>query len=172
MELTWMGRYRKFVEYLDRFGNAYAQHYMVEKTFDTPIAFSALQLQVMEYILENEEENQSMIEIATRLGISASTFSKNVKKMAEKGLLEKYYASGNRKEVIVKVTPLGREMYALYAAYIQRVVFQPMFRILDGLSEEDLARFTEVIRLAATMGGTPRSVARRQRGELIPLRDR
>ncbi len=118
--------------------------------------FSALQLQVMEYILENEEKNQSMVEIAMRLGISVSTFSKNVKNMAEKGLVEKYHVLGNRKEVIVKTTDYGKKIYQMYAEYILKTVFGPIFHILDSQPDEALDAFAEVIRLAATMGARKR----------------
>lgn len=171
MELTWMGRYREFVERIVKFGNAYAQSYTVEKSFNTPIAFSSLQLQVMEYILENEEKNQNMLEIATRLGISASTFSKNVKKMMEKGLLEKYHISGNRKEVIVKVTELGREMYRLYSEYILREVFQPIFQELDALPDDVVGRFCRVLDLAKMGGERPVGSKANEQQKLIKIVD-
>ncbi|WMJ81522.1 helix-turn-helix domain-containing protein [Clostridium sp. MB40-C1] len=104
MELEWMRKYRNFVEKIIKFGNSYAQSYKTEYNYNTSIKFSASQLQVVEYILENEENHQNMSEIASRLGISPSAFSKNVNKMVKKGLLEKFHTSDNRKDVIIKVS--------------------------------------------------------------------
>ena len=84
MELTWMGKYRTFVEMLIKYGNSYAQSYNTEGDYGISAVFSPSQLQVLEYILENEEKNQNMAEIAARLGIMPSAFSKNVKKMTQK----------------------------------------------------------------------------------------
>lgn len=98
MSLGWMGKNRVFVEKLVKFGNAYANSYKKEYPYNTSFQFSAAQIQVLEYILENEDKNQNMLEIANRLGISKSAFSKNVKKMVDKGLLEKYHTSEKTKQ--------------------------------------------------------------------------
>jgi len=79
MKLEWLGEYRDFVEKMIKFGNAYANRYQKERYYGSEIRFSPSQLQTMEYILENEERNQNMAEVAARLGISPSAFSKNVK---------------------------------------------------------------------------------------------
>lgn len=105
MKLEWMGEYRDFVEKMIKYGNAYATRCQKEHYFGSEILFSPSQLQTMEYILESEDQHQSMVEIAARLGVSPATFSRNVKRMVEKGLLEKYHLEGNRKTVIVKVSP-------------------------------------------------------------------
>ena len=147
MKLEWLREYRDLVEKMIKFGNCYANRYQKERSFGTPVSFSPSQLQVMEYILENEEKNQSMVEIATRLGISPSAFSKNVKKMEEKGLLERYHTASNRKNVIIKVSPLGKEVYAAYSRYALETLFGPLFQMLDGIPPEYIARFANVIDL-------------------------
>jgi DNA-binding MarR family transcriptional regulator len=64
-----------------RYCNIYAGVYKKEMTHGTNVSFSYAQIQVLEYLLENEELNQNMSCIATRLGITFSTFSKVVNKL-------------------------------------------------------------------------------------------
>jgi len=149
MQLEWMGKYRAFVEKLIKYGNSYAQAYKTEGKYATDIAFSAAQLQVMEYILENEDQNQKMAEIAARLGITPSAFSKNVKKMVDKGLLEKYHSSANKKDVIIRVSPLGREVYAQYADFAYQRLYKEIFTILDDIPEEYVEKFTKILDMSA-----------------------
>ncbi|KAJ52853.1 DNA-binding MarR family transcriptional regulator [Clostridium tetanomorphum] len=151
MKLEWIRKYRNFVEKMIKFGNSYAQSYKTEYNYNTPIKFSASQLQVMEYILENEERCENMAEIACRLGISSSAFSKNVNKMVKKGLLEKFHASDNRKDVIIKVSDFGKEIYKLYSEYAYETALKKMFEILDQIPNEYITKFTEILELSAEM---------------------
>ena len=152
MKLEWLGEYRDFVEKMIKFANMYANSYQKESYYGSEIHFSPSQLQTMEYILESEDKNQNMGEIAARLGISPSAFSKNVKKMIDKGLLEKYHTADNRKNVIVKVSPLGREVYQAYSQFALEHRFAPIFQILDQIPREYVDKFTAVAEL---WGGRP-----------------
>ena len=145
MKLEWLGDYRGFVEKAIKFGNAYASTYQKEQSFGTSVMFSSSQLQTIEYILENEDKNQSMAEIADRLGISRSAFSKNVKKMIEKGLLEKYRTSDNHKNIIVRVSPLGRQVYSDYCVYVQKGIMDKMFQVLEDIPREYLDKVSEAL---------------------------
>lgn len=156
MKLEWLREYRELVEKMIKFGNRYASQYQKERSFGTPVPFSPSQLQVMEYILENEEKHQNMGEIAARLGISSSAFSKNVKKMEEKGLLERYHTTSNRKNIIVKVSPLGKEVYAAYSHYALEHLFGPLFQLLDDIPPEEISRFAKVIDLWCELSSNSR----------------
>ena len=138
MHLEWMGEYRDVVEGLMRYCNIYAGVYKKEMTHGTNVSFSYAQIQVLEYLLENEELNQNMSCIATRLGITFSTFSKVVNKLESKGLLEKYFIEGNKKNIIVRVSELGRQVYATYSEEILREHFSGMFNVLKEIPPEYL----------------------------------
>lgn len=127
MAVEWMGKYRTFVEKIVKYGNSYADSYKKEYNYNTVFLFSAAQIQVLEYLLENEDKNQNMLEIAKRLGISKSAFSKHVKKMVEKGLLEKYHTSDNKKNIIIKVSTIGKEVYSQYVQYAYEKCFKKYF---------------------------------------------
>lgn len=147
MELKWMEQYRSFVEKLIRYGNAYAFLFRKPKSYGTKEMFSASQIQTMEYILEAEYSNETMTQMAERLGVSKATFSKNVKSLVEKGLLEKQHYHGNKKNVYVKPTKKGRELYQEYTKFIYEVLFKDIFRIADTIAPEDRDRFEELLAL-------------------------
>lgn len=138
MKLEWMGSYREMVEKLIKYCNVYASVYNREMAHGAEIDFSFSQIQVVEYLLENEDLHQNMSEIASRLGISLSAFSKLVNRLMKKGLLEKFHTRENQKNVIVKVTDFGRKVYGEYSDFILKTHFSKMFEIADALPHEDI----------------------------------
>ena len=149
MQLEWLGKYRNFFENLFLYTNIYGQIYTLQGFYRTSVPCSLAQIQVLEYILENEEKNQKMAEVAKRLGISASAFSKNVKKMTEKGLLEKYQSTTNHKDIIIKASPLGRNVYGEYVAALLELRFQKTFEMLDKIPEESVDRLADILKFNA-----------------------
>lgn len=146
MQLEWMGKYRDLMEKLIQYGNAYAQNYNREMDLGDGLRFTPAQLQALEYILENEEANQNMAQIAARLGISPSSFSKNVAKLVEKGYLEKYHTSSNRKDVIIRVSPRGREAYGRYIQTLMPI-FQQLAVLWGKMPTEGMGAFLEALEL-------------------------
>jgi DNA-binding MarR family transcriptional regulator len=147
MKLDWMQQHRMLIEKMIKFGNAYANSYKVQRDYGTSVEFSALQIQVFEYILETEEINEKMSVKANRLGVSKSTFSKNVKILMEKGMLEKFRRKGNQKDVFVKPTSQGRDIYSKYVDWVRESVFNELFKIADQMSEDDRARTCKMLDL-------------------------
>lgn len=138
MKLEWMGEYRDIVEQLIKYCNSYAAAYKKEKKYGTDIPISFAQIQVVEYLLENEELHQNMSEISSRLGISNSQFTKLTDKLVAKGLLERFRLSDNKKDVIVQVTEYGRKIYGQYADAIYKYHFSRMFAEGEKLPKEYL----------------------------------
>lgn len=149
MKLDWMGDHRELVEKIIKYGNAYSNTYKLQRSYGTDITFSAAQIQTLEYILEAEDQEEKMSEMAARLGVSRSTFSKNVKNLTEKGLLEKYHLSGNRKDIYVKPSAKGREVYTKYTAFVQELCFDDIFRVADQITEADKKSFIRIMDLFA-----------------------
>lgn len=164
MYLNWMGKNRFFVEKMIQFANMYAAVYKKEELYGTEIPISFEQVQVLEYLLENERLNQNMAMIAQRLGITPSNFTRIVNKLVKKGLLEKYYMEGNRKNIIIRVTDSGRELYQTYSRYISENFFSGFFEASEEISEEVLHKIGE---------GMERSLrkqkAQEQKARLIPV---
>lgn len=131
-----MGPHREVVEALIHYCNIYAGVYKTEKMQFRGISYSYSQIQVLEYLLENEERNENMSAIAQRLGITRSNFTKITSKLCSKGLVEKVRVPGSRRDLNVVVNDLGRELYDDYTKGILKRHFEPMFRDLDKLSPE------------------------------------
>ena len=145
MKLEWMGEYRDLLEKLIHYCNVYASVCKQERTHGANVPFSFEQIQIVEYLLENEEQDENMSSIALRLGITFSTFSKMVTKLEEKGLLEKGYLEGNRKNIVMRVSDLGREVYAAYVEEIVHKHFGRMFETLDTIPPEYISRFAQAL---------------------------
>ena len=56
--------------------------------------------------------------------------------MVEKGLLEKYHTTDNKKNVIIRVSDLGRKEYEAYSRYAYKKWFEDLFAMLDEIPEE------------------------------------
>ena len=151
MKLEWMGEHREIVEALIHDCNIYAGVYRAEKMSYEGITYSYAQIQVLEYLLENEERGENMRTIARRLGISRSNFTKIINRLEQKGLVEKSNLNGSHRDICISVNDLGRKLYDEYALRILRTHFSPMFRSLDKLSPD--ARIYIRDALQDAMGG-------------------
>ena len=152
MKLAWMGEYREVVEALIHYCNIYAGAYKLEKMEYKGVKYSYAQIQVLEYLLESEDRCENMSSIAARLGITRSNFSKIAGRLVAKGLLDKEYLPGSRKEMQLRVNSLGRELYGAYSQDILRWHFSPMFRELDRIGKSDYPVIRDA--LYAAMGGS------------------
>lgn len=155
MQLEWMGKNRKFVEKMIRYGNMYASIYKKEDYYGTDIPISFAQVQVLEYILENEELHQNMRMIASRLGITPSNFTKIVNKLVSKKLLAKQYMEGSRKNITILATDKGREVYQEYSQYIYDLSFSKMFAQLEQIPEETMNMIAAGFEDAIWLGESP-----------------
>ena len=151
MQLEWLGKYRQVVGSIVRFGNAYANSARYEHSYSTDTKFTPSEVHVLEYVLEHEEETVNMAGIADMIGISKAALSKNVKKMVEKGLLEKYKAEGNRKNIILRVSEYGRKAYEEYTRFAYDIAFERLFEKLKDVPDEYLDKFTEIMNCAAEL---------------------
>ncbi len=136
MKLEWMGEYRDIVEALIHYCNRYSAAYKAEKMELFGTSFSFAQIQVLEYLLENEDYHQNMSQIAERLGISRSNFTKIVSRLEAKGLVEKQPVEKNRKELKVCVNEKGRKLYSEYSSQILEKHFSFMFDALKEIPDE------------------------------------
>ena len=129
-QLEWTGRHRVMMEKLIRYGNAYAQNYSRETDLGEGVRLTPAQLQVLEYLVENENHYLKMARIAAVLGISPSTLTKQAARLTEKGYLEKYHVTNNFRDVIIRPTEKGK---AAYRQYLETM--EPIFQQLAGLWE-------------------------------------
>ena len=107
------------------------------------IDLSAAQIQTLEYIMENE--NTKMSDIARKLGVTRSTFSKNAKNLIDKGLLKKYRREDNKKDIYLFATDFGKEVYHQYTDFVYNNWYQELFKIADTVPQEYLDKFEQML---------------------------
>lgn len=148
MKLEWMGEYRDILESLIHYCNIYYSAYKPEKFEYEGVTYSFSLIQVVEYLIENEERKDNMNAVATRLGISRSNFTKLVKRLEEKGVVAKGVREGNQKDVLLEVTPFGKELYFHYAQQILDYHFSKMFAEFDQIPKEYIEAFSRGLKAA------------------------
>ncbi len=143
MKLEWMGDYRDIVGNFYRSANGYSQICKTE-LFGDKVKFSPYEVQIMEHILEHAEDHKNMKWYAEQLGLGQATYSKNVQKLVAKGLVEKYHTEGNKKDVILMLSPLGMAEYEKYVESIKTRWFQELFDVLNAASPKELELIKKV----------------------------
>lgn len=143
METAWMGRYRPFVAALVRHANLSSRiafRRAVGKGETLHITTS--EWQALEYLLEHPDEVENMAYISSQLGLAASTFSRLVRSLVKMGFVEKFQKAGNRKDIVLRITPAGREYYLSTVNEQVQPLFDVGFAELSSLSDEQLAHVT------------------------------
>ncbi len=142
-ETSWMGKYRDFVESIIFLCNRSATRFNKPQYYNTSFRLTAIQIQIIEYTLEDNGEKMSAI--AERLGITRGAFSNNVTKLVEMGLLEKEHRGNNKKDLFITVTDRGREEYAHYAQFIYDKSLRHVFALADELPPESIESFRKIL---------------------------
>jgi len=116
------------------------------------VPLSASTVQVLEYILENEEDQLPMAKLAQRLGVTRGAFSKTIAMLCEHGLVEKRHPRESGREYILTLTDKGRRIYTAYSEAVHRKLFQPIFRELEQFSPEQLEAVLRIYRIIINQG--------------------
>ncbi len=163
MVSSWMGRYREIVAALVRHGNMAARSQFTRNEIYPGLSLTHQEWQVLEYIIEHETDDETMTQISDCLCIPQSSFSKISKLLYEEKLIARFRVFGNRKNIVLKATPYGKEVYESYSKTILNNVFQPFFDQLSGLSDADLATLAHAIQyLDQTVSNTTEKDAKKE----------
>lgn len=144
MKLEWMGRHRNSIEAIIKMCNAYTAISYMPVISTGELELSPNEIQVLEYLLENEERRDNMSVIAERLQYSKSAFSKLVKQLVSKKLLDRFHEANNSKNVIIRPSEFGRKIYKEYSE-AAALRWKPILDNMDKLSEKDEESMIDVI---------------------------
>lgn len=147
MKLEWMGPYRALVEEYIKASNHYARSYRETTMEIEGVQLSAATVQVLEYILENEEEQLPMARLAERLGVTRGAFSKTVAQLCAQELVEKRHPKESGREYILTLTGKGRRVYGAYSEAIYKKLFRAIFQELEQLDPEQLEGMLRIYKL-------------------------
>lgn len=145
MLTEWMGRYRNLIATLVRHVNLASTGNFERDDFGGGVMLRPIAWQTLEYSIEHSDHTDNMTDIARNLGITQSTFSKLVKELVSYGFVEKYMATNNRKNVILRPTDKGIAFYHQYNDFRNREIFTNFMTELDSFSDEEIARFTHAL---------------------------
>lgn len=146
-DTSWMGKYREFIESIILICNRSATTFVQPAYYNTQNKLTAIQIQIMEYTIEDNSDKMSAI--AERLGITRGAFSNHVTKLCKMGLMEKEHRGDNKKDLFLNVTEAGRAEYRRYSEFVYNLTFKEMMRIMDQLSEKDVKISSDAIRCFA-----------------------
>ena len=138
MKVDWMGRYQEITDALILHGNVIARTQTSLFDLGEGIVLNSQQWQILEYIVRNRDKTYSMNDISYRLNIPQSTLSKTVKMLCKIGLVDRYQAVNNRKNIILRPSEHGLQIYTTHSVNSVRPLFESFFDALKDVSDEDL----------------------------------
>lgn len=159
MGTEWMGRYRPLVAELVRHSNITQRASVIRSPVADGINLNAQEWQVFEYILEHTDDDAYMNMISERLGIAQSTFSKIVKALCGYGLVNKYQTTRNRKNILLRPSEKGLEVYRNYSTDLGRNTFEVFFDALEPFSDEQIGAFVSAMQQLNNRLGKPNEPA-------------
>ena len=109
------------------------------------VVIDCLTWQLLEAVIEFEEDNSIMADIAFRLGSTPGTLSKKTQHLVKLGLVERYHMEGNKKNIILKPTQKGLDIYFKHCSQHVQPAFQSFFDSLSLLDDDQLKTFTKII---------------------------
>ena len=144
MDVEWMGRYRELVRSLIYYSNATNRSGHKREPVNG-IALTKHEYQILEYLCEFSSTNRIMTDISRDLGIIQSIVTKATKNLIKYGYVERYRIVGNKKNIVLKATPSGREVYVTYYTRDIQKIFEPFFRTLDEMGDDDITTFQKAV---------------------------
>lgn len=145
MKAEWMGRYRELVAMLVQHSNTVARSAFESYEISEGVFLTHVGWQVLEYLIEHEDEPSCMNHVSEALGIPQSSFSKVARQLTDQGLVARYQRSANRKNIILKPTPLARQIYEQNSSFLLERYFRPFFEKLEAVDDASLACVTEAL---------------------------
>ena len=93
---------------------------------------------VVELIVEQQEEYNSMVELSRMIGLPPSTFFRKVSHLQKIHLVDKYRVQGNKKNIILRPTELARSIYEEQTPILRNGVWDAFYKELEPLSDSDI----------------------------------
>lgn len=118
------------------------------KTFGTDVDIYRSEIHIVKIIGEHEELYVS--EIAKLIGVTKGTISQIVRRLEDKGLVNKYPDPANNTRQMVRLTSKGKKAHKAHDNYHSQKYVE-MQKFLNGLNEEQLALLDTFLFLADGM---------------------
>ena len=144
MDTNKIERYQKLFEIMYRVENIYSQ-ICRDEMLGEEIHFSPYEAQILLSISIHSNELKNMHWYAEQMGLSPSCFTKYIKRLTSKGLVEKYYLKGNRKNIVLQVSELGMKECRIVSQFACETWMKEILTELDSLNDKELATVERII---------------------------
>jgi DNA-binding MarR family transcriptional regulator len=104
-------------------------------------AITFAQMRVL-WTLDNNGDTATPGEVAERLGITSSTATGLVERLAEGGYIHRTHSSEDRRQVLLSLRPKGRRLMAGFRKLRQ----SRLQRLMSGLGHQDVTRMTDALK--------------------------
>ncbi len=145
MNTEWAGRYGEIIDALVAHSNCVMRTVNMKMDRGDGVMLSQHEYQVLAFLVQHETEDINMITISTSLMIPKSSLTKISKTLYSYGLVEKYQFVGNKKEIILKATGKGRDIYLNHSRNWSKNYFKPLCDGLSSLTDEELKVFSDAL---------------------------
>ena len=129
----------EFIGLLMKYVNLFSYQGSKAITSNSGVTLTVQQWQVLGCIGVYGDKNKNMVYMANKLGMQKSTFSKYVKLLVDKGLVDRYQSTNNRKDIVLKPSKKGLIQHQERSRIIFEAAWQEPFAVLEKLSDENLA---------------------------------
>lgn len=110
----------------------------------------------------------SVRRLADACSMDAATASRQLMPLVDEGLVERGVAEGDARQVVLRLTPRGREVYGRIVEYR----LGQLTSVLEAWPEEDRVRLADLVsRLARDLARLPRETAARGSRARVPTGD-
>ena len=100
---------------------------------------------VVELIVEQSYEYNSMHELSRKIGIPPSTFSRIVNHLEKVGLIDKYRIHNNKKNIILRPSEQALTFYRERTTGVGEEIWGEFYKALDHFSDRDIYILTDAI---------------------------
>jgi DNA-binding MarR family transcriptional regulator len=105
----------------------------------SPFPLSLSQFHILKLMSVDGEHQVG--DVADLLGVSAPAATKNIDKLERLGLIVRKPSKGDRRAILLSVSPLGRKLVLNY----EELKSAKLYPLLAEFPEEDVAQFTELL---------------------------
>jgi DNA-binding MarR family transcriptional regulator len=137
-----LNRTDNLVEKIYKITNIVNQEMKVARDYGVGFPLYHSEVQMLDVIDNHEGANAS--ELAKTLGVTCGAIGQVTKKLMNKGLIESYQLSDNKKEVYFRLTDLGRKASIGHQKHHEKLN-AGVYDYICKLEESELQKFSELL---------------------------
>jgi DNA-binding MarR family transcriptional regulator len=127
-------------------------HQALIGSFTLEVGMSSARMGVLRQLDDAEDGSMGVVDLARALGVTPAVVTRQVQELEAEGLLRRRNASRDRRRHQLLLTPRGRRAFA----ELHERAHELQARVLDGLTDEEIATACHVLASLRSALGTQR----------------